>query len=100
MRNEENSEHCSLQSNIMTFFTQTNSADCLHRISCTLCLLFTYYLLKNELKHSALELCSLFTSKQAFGLLQQIRKTNELKNTFYLHNRFNFLWLIQGSAYW
>ena len=49
------------------------------------------------LKHSALGLCSLSTFKQAFaGQLQQIRKRNGLKNTFQLHIRFNFLWLILG----
>ena len=42
------------------FFTQTDSADCLHRFSCTLFLLFTYCLFQNELKHGALELCRLF----------------------------------------
>ena len=84
----------------MTFFIQTDSVDCLHRISCTLCLLCTYCLFQSELKHGALGLCSLFTSKQAFGQLQQIRKRNELKNISLVHKRINVLWLIQGSAYW
>ena len=73
----------------MTFFIQTDSTDCLHRISCTLCLLFTYCLFQSALKHVALSLCSLFTFKQAFGQLQQIIKRNELANTFQLHNRIN-----------
>ena len=63
----------------MTFFIQTDSTDCLHRISCTLCLLFTYCLFQSALKHGALGLCSVFAFKQAFGQLQQIRKMNELK---------------------
>ena len=63
----------------MTFFTQTDSADCLHRIFCTLCLLCTYGLFQSELRHGALGLCSLFIFKQAFGQLQQIRKRNGLK---------------------
>ena len=58
---------------------QTDSTDCLHRISCTLCLLFTYCLFQSALKHGALGLCSVFAFKQAFGQLQQIRKRNELK---------------------
>ena len=77
----------------MTFFIQTNSADCLHRISSVLCLLFTYSIFQGELKHGALGFCSLCTFKRAFGQLQQIRKRNRLKNTFQLHNRINFLWL-------
>ena len=84
----------------MTFFIQTDSADCLHRISCTLSLLFKYCLFQSERKQSALGLCSLCTFKQTFGQLQQIWKRNKLKNTFWLHNRVNFLSLIQGSAYW
>ena len=66
----------------MIFFIQTDSTDCLHRTSYVLCLLFTYCLFQGGLKHGALELCSLFTFKQAFGQLQEIRKRNELKNTF------------------
>ena len=66
----------------MTLFIQTDSADCLHGISCTLCLLFIYCLFQSEVKHGALVLCSLFTFKQAFRQLQQMRKNNELKNTF------------------
>ena len=65
----------------MTFFIQTDSTDCLHRISCTLCLLFTYCLFQSALKQGASGLYSLFTFKQAFGQLQQIRKRNELANT-------------------
>ena len=66
----------------MTFFIQADSADCLHRISCTLCLLFIYCLFQAELTHIVLGLYSLFTFEQAFGQLQQIRKRNGLKNTF------------------
>ena len=61
----------------MTFFIQTDSTDSLHRISCELCLLFTYCLFQGELKHDIPGLCSLFAYKQAFGQLQQIRKRNE-----------------------
>ena len=49
---------------------------------CTLRLLFTYCLFQSERKHGAFGLCSLFTFKQAFGQLQQIRKRNGLKNAF------------------
>ena len=76
--------------NIMTFFIQTDSADCLHRISWTLCVLFTYCLFQGELKHGALGLCSLFTFKQVFGQLQQIRKRNRRKNTFWFKIVLNF----------
>ena len=50
----------------MTFFIQTDSADCLHKTSCTLCLLFPYSLFQSALKHGALGLYSLFTFKEAF----------------------------------
>ena len=66
----------------MTFLIQNDSTDRLHRIPCTLGFLITYCLFQSELKHGALGLCSSFTFKQAFVLLQQIRKKNELKNTF------------------
>ena len=75
MQAEKNSEHCcciinwNLKLNIMTFFIQTDSTDCLRKIFCTLCLRFTYCLFQGELKHGALGLCSLFTFKQAFGQL-------------------------------
>ena len=39
-----------------------------------------------ELNHAALGLCSLFTFKQAFGYLQQIRKRDQCKNIFQLKN--------------
>ena len=80
---EENSEHCCLWLNITTFFPQTDSLDCLHKISCTLCVLFTYCLFQSELKQSAYELCSLFIFKQFFGQLQQIgKKGMNLKTHF------------------
>ena len=60
---------------------------------------FLHIVFLKVLKRSDLGLCSLFTFKQAFGQLQEITKRNELKNTFYLHNRIKFLWLIQSSAY-
>ena len=84
----------------MTFFIQADSADFLHRISWTLCVRFTYCLFQSELKHGALGLCSLFTFKQVFGQLQQRRKRNGPKNTFWLQTSINFLWLIQDSAHW
>ena len=59
-----------------------------------------YFLFQSELKHGVSGLRSLFTFKQASRQLQQIRKRNQCKNTFQLNNRVNFLWLIQGSAYW
>ena len=65
----------------MTFFNQTDSTDCLHRISCTWCLLFTHCLFQSALKLGALVLCNLFTVKQVFGQLQEIKR-NELTNTF------------------
>ena len=59
-----------------SFLTLVSTTDFLHRISCT-CLLFTYCLFQSELKHGALGLCSVFTFKQAFGQLQQIKKRSE-----------------------
>ena len=53
----------------MTFSIQTDSADYLPKISCTLGFLFTYCLFQGELKHGALGLCSLFTFQQAFRQL-------------------------------
>ena len=78
---EENSEgdHCI----IGTFFIQTDSPDCLQRISCTVCLLYIMFVFfQDELNHSVLGLCSLFTFKHTFGQLQQMRKRNEVMNTF------------------
>ena len=53
MRNEEHSDQLlhdwSLQLDVMIFFIQSDSSDCLHRISCTLCLVF-----QGDLKSSAL----------------------------------------------
>ena len=65
---EENSEYCCCiigAYNLIIFFIQTDSTDCLHRISCTLCLLFTYCLFQSALKHGNLGICSLFTFKEA-----------------------------------
>ena len=75
---EENSEDCCciIGAYNNDFFIQTDSTDCLHKISCTLCLLFTYCLFQSALKHGSLGLSSLFTFKQVFGQLQQIRKRN------------------------
>ena len=40
---------------------------------------YVFCLFQGELKHSTLGLCSLFTFKQAFGQLQQVRKKMDLK---------------------
>ena len=62
------------------------------------CVCFLHIFFQGELKYGALGLCSLFTFKQVFEQLQQI-KGNRRKNTFYLNNRIKFPWLIQSSAY-